>query len=128
MQAVSPYQFFIFPSFNLVFTMFMQISFLLIYKKYFLLASSPHKQKNTEIYPLHSYTFPPENQLLHSLKRVLLPPHPPLPFPLSFSYIYSSNHLKTPYLQCFERKRTQKRTKKEEDICILKKKNYQKKT
>ena len=66
-------------------------------KLYFLLASFPHKQKNTTIYPLHSYTFPPENQLLHSLKRVLLPSHPPLPFPLSFSYIYSSRTPKIPH-------------------------------
>ena len=68
-------------------------------KLYFLLASSPHKQKNTEIYPLHSYTFPPENQLLHSLKRVLLPPHPPLPlpFPLSFSLHLSFQTPKIPH-------------------------------
>ena len=47
-------------------------------------------RKNTTIYPLHSYTFPSKNQLLHSLKKLLLPSHPPLPFPLFFSYIYSS--------------------------------------
>ena len=36
---------------------------------YFLLASPPHKQKNTEIYPLHSYIFPSENQQFPLLKN-----------------------------------------------------------
>jgi len=69
---------------------------------------------------------PKKTPKIPPLKGVLLPPHSPLPFPTFFSYIYSSNHPKTPYLQCFERKRTQKRTKKEEDICILIRKLSQK--
>lgn len=45
MQAISPYLFFISPSFNPIFTLFMQISFLPIYKKYFLLTIPLHQQK-----------------------------------------------------------------------------------
>ncbi len=42
---ISLYRFFIFPSFNSIFTMFMQISFLPIYKKYFLLVAHLYQQK-----------------------------------------------------------------------------------
>ena len=45
LQAISLYRLFIFPSFNSIFTMFMQICFLLVYKKYFLLTIHLHQQK-----------------------------------------------------------------------------------
>ena len=48
LQAISLYRLFIFPSFNSIFTMFMQICFLLVYKKYFLLTIHLHQQKINE--------------------------------------------------------------------------------
>lgn len=112
--------FFDFPKFQLLFHFVHAKQVFAGGRLYFLLASPPHKQKNTETYPLHFYTFPSENQHFTPLKNPAAL-NPPLPFPHISHIFYSSKHPETPYLQNFERKIVQKTNQKEEDICIQEK-------
>lgn len=90
--------------------LFMQISFLLVYKKYFLLSIPLHQQK------MHEKTT--KIPLFHPLKRILLPSILLFLSHISSPIFILPEHPKTPYLQCFERKIVQKKNQKEEDICI----------
>lgn len=108
--------------------LFMQNNFTLVIDYNFtLLHINKNVRKNTTIYLLHSYTFPSENQQFLLLKNPAAPTSSSS-FSLIFLLSLFFNHPITPILQGFKRKRTHKRTIKEEDICILNKKNYHKKT
>ena len=120
MQTIFYYRFFISPSFNPIFTMFMQNKFLLVANYIFCSPPLHINKKNTETYPLHSYTFPPENQLLHSLKRVLLPPYPS-------PYFYPSNTQNPPFYKALKENNPKKEQKKKRTFSYNKK-NYHKKT
>ena len=78
-------------------------------------------RKNTTIYPLHSYTFPSKNQLLHSLKKLLLPSHPPLPLSITFlSTFILTKCRKSPFYKALTEKMKHKTDEKEdEDILYV---------
>ena len=82
MQAVSPYQFFIFPSFNPISLCSCKFLFCWFTKNIFCSPSLYLNKKCTKKIP--------KNPSPPSHKKILLPSHLPLPFPTFFSYLYSS--------------------------------------
>ena len=101
----TPYKIRFYRQYNFIVFRFSQVSTFFYYvhakqvfaggRLYFFLASPPHKQKNTEIYPLHSYIFLSENQQFPLLKNPASL-NPPLPFPHISNIFYSSKHQKLP--------------------------------
>ena len=104
--------------------LFMQICFLLVYKKYFLLTIHLHQQKINEktLKPV-TFILTPFHQKINSflLWKILLPSILLFLSHIFLIFFYSSKHPETPYLQNFERKIVQKTNQKEEDICIQEK-------
>ena len=107
----------------------MQSSFLPLHKKYFLLAITLYQQKMHEKTPNPIlFILTHFHQKINRFSSEKSCPHILLfPFPYLSPYLYSSTTQKLHIYKALK-KIIPKKNKKEEDICILKKKNYQKKT